>query len=184
MKSTAILTVLMAGFCFSAATCLAQTANGQQKKEQNVKVVIREDPKTVQKGMTIMADSAYHQLGTDLKDKKVTVTVIDSGDGTGNSSTYSYTIGDSLQSKEGHKIVRSVGGKKMIIMKDGESEGFNVSAISPVVNGYRMIVDHPLHDSFAFDPGDTTIVSYKKKDMGKGLEKITIVRKKAIAVSK
>jgi hypothetical protein len=35
-------------------------------------------------------------------------------------------------------------------------------------------------DPFAFDPTDTTIVSYNKKDMGKGLEKITIVRKKAV----
>ena len=33
-------------------------------------------------------------------------------------------------------------------------------------------------DPFSFHPTDPSIVSYRKKDVGKGLEKITIVRKK------
>lgn len=33
-------------------------------------------------------------------------------------------------------------------------------------------------DPFAFDPDDAAIISYDKKDIGKGLEKITIIRKK------
>ena len=33
-------------------------------------------------------------------------------------------------------------------------------------------------DSFAFDSKDKSIISYEKKDIGKGLEKITIIRKK------
>ncbi len=32
--------------------------------------------------------------------------------------------------------------------------------------------------SFAFDPNDESVVTFDKKDIGKGLEKITIVRKK------
>ena len=35
-------------------------------------------------------------------------------------------------------------------------------------------------DPFAADPKDESIVSYEKKDIGKGLEKITIIRKKSI----
>ena len=37
-----------------------------------------------------------------------------------------------------------------------------------------------VRNPFAFDPTDPTIVSYKKKDVGKDEEKITIVRKKAV----
>ena len=33
-------------------------------------------------------------------------------------------------------------------------------------------------DPFAMDPDNKDIVSYDRKDIGKGLEKITIVRKK------
>ena len=178
MKSTAILTVLMAGFCISTFTCIAQTATQSQK---NVNVVIKEDLKKVQLEMTKMADSTYHQLDLDkdLKGKKVTVTVIESSDGTGKSSTYTYSIGDTLQSKEAQKAVRSVGGKRMIIMQNGKGENFDLPVNPPSVQAIR-IMGHPLSDAFAFDPTDTTIVSYHKKEMGKGLEKITIVRKKAV----
>jgi hypothetical protein len=179
MKSTAILTILIAGFCFSAGTCAAQTATQQQKQEKSVKLVIGEGSVKVKQDMTLLADSIHHQLGTDLKEKRVTVTVIESADGTGNSSTYSYTIGDSLQRKEGQKGVGSFSGKKMIITKNGKSQNFDFPAPRPSVKGYR-IKGYPQRDSFAFDPADTTIVSYKKKDMGKGLEKIIIVRKKTV----
>ena len=33
-------------------------------------------------------------------------------------------------------------------------------------------------DPFSFDTKDASIISYEKKDIGKGLEKITIIRKK------
>ena len=187
MKSTAILTILIAGFCFSTVTCVAQNTVQPPKQEKGAKVVIGEDPVKVKHDMTLLADSIYHQLGTDqgtdLKEKKVTVTVIESGDGTGNGSTFTYTIGDSLQNKEGHKIVRSAGGQKMIIMRDGKSEDIDLTAMPATGKRYK-INGFSLRDPFAFDPADTTIVSYKKKDMAKGLEKITIVRKKALAVSK
>jgi hypothetical protein len=35
-------------------------------------------------------------------------------------------------------------------------------------------------DPFALDPNDDAIISYDKKDIGKGLEKITIIRKKQV----
>ncbi len=42
------------------------------------------------------------------------------------------------------------------------------------MNGFRMTRG----DAFAMDPDNKDIISYDKKDIGKGLEKITIVRKK------
>ena len=179
MKSTAFLTILMTGFCFSTLTCVAQTANGQQKKEQNVKVAVGEELIKVRKNMTVLADSIYHQFGPDVNVKKVTVTVFEPADGTGNGSTYTYSIGDSLQNKEAHAIVRSAGGKNMIITQNGESEIFDLPTSPATAKRFRINGD-AVRDPFAFNPSDTTIVSYKKKDMGKGLEKITIVRKKAV----
>ena len=35
-------------------------------------------------------------------------------------------------------------------------------------------------DPFSFDTKDESIISYEKKDIGKGLEKITIIRKKRV----
>ena len=42
------------------------------------------------------------------------------------------------------------------------------------VKSFRVTADDP----YAHDPANADIVSYEKKDIGKGLEKITIVRKK------
>jgi len=182
-KSIAFLTILITILWLSPWFCMAQTVvktSGQpQKKEQQIKVVVKEDPKQVEKGMTIMADTIYHQMGDDLKNKKVTVTVIESKEGRGKSNTYTYTISDSLQNKEAHKTVRSDSDKKMIFMKSGDGENFDLPTPPPSARAYR-IMGHSMRDPFAFDPADTSIVSYNKKDMGKGLEKITIVRKKAV----
>lgn len=182
MKSRIFLTILTAMMGLSTGNAVSQTVvktNDQiNKKEQNIKVWVKEDPKTVEKEMTIMADSAFHGLGNDLKNKKVTVTVISSDNGAGNSSSYSYSIGDTIPKGGEPKVARSVNGKNMIYMVRSDGENSDLTTQPHRVKGYR-VSGHPSRDPFAFDPADTSIVSYQKKDVGKGLEKITIVRKKA-----
>ena len=162
----------------SEAQTASASAGTPQKKEQKVKILINEDGKTVEKEMTIMADSAYHQLGDDLHQKSVTVTVTDDKNGAGESSTYTYTIGDTLQNDVARKVVRLGDGKKMIIMDSGNGVSFDTPA--PRHGTAFIIKNHPLSDPYAFDPNDPNIISYQKKDKGKDLEKITIVRKKAV----
>jgi hypothetical protein len=181
------------------AQSVAKTAIQPQKKQQNVKVVIRKDGQLIEKDttivtsdsknytittkeMTLAADSLYHSLGDDTNGKTVTVTVIQDNEngGTGSkagTNTYTYTIGDSLQKNGSQKMVRKINGKPMIIMEGGEGQTFDLPVRAS--SGTTRIVMHKMVDPYAFDPRDPTIVSYKKKDVGKGEEKITIVRKKA-----
>jgi hypothetical protein len=173
----------MACLLFAPAVARAQavskTTQQPQKIEQQELIVVKEDPKKVEKGMTMMPDTIYHQMGDDLKNKKVTVTVIENKGSEGKGKTYTYTIIDSLQNNAGTKVAGMGNGKKMIIMQDGDTEKSDLPTPLPSGHAYR-IISHTLRDPFAFDPADTTIVSYNKKDMGKGLEKITIVRKKTV----
>ena len=177
-----------------------KTSGQSQKKEQNVKTVIRKDGQLIEKdttivngnsknftfttkNMTVVADSLYQSIGDDLKGKTVTVTVFDDNGDNGKSSktsthTYTYTISDSLQKNGTQKLVRKIEGRPLIIMENGEGKTFDLQdSPTPVANQMMML---KVRDPFAFDPTDPTIVSYKKKDVGKDEEKITIVRKKAV----
>ena len=181
-KSGVFLTILTVVFCLSAGTGLSQTVikttDQVQKKDQNIKVRVNGIPKNLEKELTIVADSAFKGLGNDLKDKKITVTVTSTDDGNGNSSSYSYSIGDSIPKNGDAKTVKSVNANHMMIMQSADGENSDLTTAPYQVRGYRLS-GHPRRDPFAFNPSDTSIVSYNKKDMGKGLEKITIVRKKA-----
>ena len=205
MKSKAILTILMAIFCLSSVIGMTQTvvktAGQPQKKEQRVKVVINENGKLIEKdttfvtsdgkGLTFSDKGIIYKADTiiiskDGKSNEQTVTVVvnnDKGNAAKGSKSgtykYTYTTGDTANANVTPKMIRTGDGKHMIIMKSGESENFDLPAPPPSARAYR-VVGYPLRDPFAFDPTDTTIVSYNKKDIGKGEEKITIVRKKAV----
>ena len=178
-----------------------ETSVQPQKKEQNVKIVIRKDGQLIEKDttivtgdsknftyttkkMTVAADSLYHSIGDDQTGKTVTVTVFDDNGDKGKGSrtsthTYTYTISDSLQKNGTQKLVRKIEGKPfLIIMENGEGKTFDLTD-SPTTVANQIMV-RKVRDPFAFDPTDPTIVSYQKKDVGKDEEKITIVRKKAV----
>jgi len=177
-----------------------KTSGQPQKKEQNVKMVIRKDGQLIEKdttivagnsksftyttkNMTVVADSLYHSMGDNLKGKTVTVTVFDDNGDSGKGSkttthTYTYTIGDSLPKNGTQKLVRKIEGRPLIIMENGEGKTFDVLD-APTAGANRIMIRKD-RDPFAFDPTDPTIVSYQKKDVGKDEEKITIVRKKAV----
>jgi hypothetical protein len=90
-----------------------------------------------------------------------------------------YQSGDSGKMKSGHKVMRIMDGASVVV------EGMDDEMMPPPppppppmpgmqIRSFSMAGGDP----FAMDPNDADIVTYDKKDIGKGLEKITIVRKK------
>jgi hypothetical protein len=130
-------------------------AGNPQEKEQTVKVVIKKEGKLIEKDTTF----------------------IDDGKGS-KSYTYTYTVGDTLQNDIPAKVARLGDQKRLIIMQESEGGAFD-RQVTP--SGAAVWVEgHQMRDPYAFDSSDPNIVSYKKKDIGKGQEKITIVRKKVV----
>ncbi len=67
----------------------------------------------------------------------------------------------------------SMVGRTMIKRIDVENDNFmHMGGRCPMMNGLMG------GDPFAFNPGDNSIVSYKRRHRGNGLEKITIIRKR------
>jgi hypothetical protein len=131
-------------------------AGNPQEKEQTVKVVIKKEGKLIEK------DTTFSDKGKGSK-----------------SYTYTYTIGDTLQNDIPAKVARLGDQKRLIIMQESEGDTFDIR-VPPPVNAAVWVEGHQTRDPYAFDSSDPNIVSYKKKDIGKGQEKITIVRKKVV----
>jgi hypothetical protein len=179
----------------ASAQTVTKTASQSQKKSQTVKVQVNDNAKVSVKdtvivvtkvnNMTYSAGNAANKSDTIIlsgngksEEKKFIVFNNDSKGHTGNDSvrvTCIVTTGDSMDNKAIHDLKWLGDGKRMIIMKDANGGNFDLPTPPP---GAQVRVGYPLHDAFAFDPTDSDIVSYKKKDMGKGQEKITIIRKK------
>ena len=183
---------------FLTATLLSygQTAKSttatksEQKKEQHVKVMVSQNGKVTKIDTTFnFADEKLIQLKVDSLLKKLEVVKGKDGEanvfimhGKGpNGGTRQYSVMYSNCDSDGVK-----GGKKVMIIGNGkgiatfDSDGDMMPPPPPPppppfhVNGFRMTRSDP----FAMDPDNKDIISYDKKDIGKGLEKITIVRKK------
>ena len=95
-----------------------------------------------------------------------------------------YQSGDPGTNKHMKKIIRISDGK-FICKYDTTNTNTNsdelISPPPPIPphSGIRMYKRFG-GDPFAFDTNDESIISYDKKDIGKGLEKITIIRKKQV----
>lgn len=172
----------------------------EQKKEQHVKVMISKNGKVTQIDTTFnFADEKMIKLKVDsmlkvqgIEDGKhgnADFVIIKGGDkmhleqnsggnhpGTREMQVF-YMKGDSGSMKNQKKVVR--------IMQDGDVTMYSHDgAMMPPppppppppfhVQGFKLSKGDP----FAMDPNNKDIISYEKKDIGKGLEKITIVRKK------
>ena len=76
------------------------------------------------------------------------------------------------------------GEKKFVIIRDGGNmafigpDGEMIPPPPPMPGMHVRSFKMQGGDPFAMDPNDDDIITYDKKDIGKGLEKITIVRKK------
>ncbi|MCX6221028.1 MAG: hypothetical protein NTZ69_08560 [Bacteroidia bacterium] len=193
MKIVFFLGLFLTATLFSyGQTAKSTTASkSDQKKEQHVKVMVSQNGKVTKIDTTFnFADDKLIQLKVDSLLKKLEVVngkagesnvIIMRGMGSsGGNRTYSvmYNNSDSNGVKSEKKIVMiGKGGGTYTFDSDGDMMLPPPPPPPPPpfhVNGFRMTRSDP----FAMDPNNKDIISYDKKDIGKGLEKITIVRKK------
>ena len=146
-------------FTFRPVDDVALADNGPQKKVQRVKVLINKDGKTTSIDTTFnLAEEKDVQVKVDSILKKVQIV------GTG----------------DGKSFVHMHNGK-MEFSGDLEPNGLVPPPPPPPVPPFPKSNHRYLQigtDPFSFDTRDASIISYEKKDIGKGLEKITIIRKK------
>jgi hypothetical protein len=171
-------------------TTKSTTVTKSDKKEgQHVKVMVNQNGKVTKIDTTFnFADEKVIQLKVDSLLKKLEVVNGKSGDpniviirgmkpGTGNREfRVMYNNSDSNGVKCEKKIVMiGKGGGITTFDSDGDMMVPPPPPMPPFhVRGFKIAGGDP----FAMDPDNKDIVSYDKKDIGKGLEKITIVRKK------
>ena len=176
---------------YGQTTKSATAAKSEQKKEQQVKVMVSQNGKVTKIDTTFnFADEKLIQLKVDSLLKKLEVVNGKAGEsnviimrGMGpNGGNRQYSVMYQNCDSNGVK-----GGKKVVMIGNGngiatfDSDGGMMMPPPPPpppppfhMNGFKMSRSDP----FAMDPDNKDIISYDKKDIGKGLEKITIVRKK------
>jgi hypothetical protein len=177
-------------------------ADAPQKKEQHVKVVINQDGKETKIDTTFnLSDEKMINFKVDSMLKKLDIKGIEneasdmvvllgekarywnqlSRENMPRTEQFDILIqnGDSGKVMHKRKIVRLAEGNDNL--SDGDDPGDNLMPPPPP----PPVPPFPLEyhqrfnfDPFALDPNDDAIISYDKKDIGKGLEKITIIRKK------
>jgi hypothetical protein len=178
-----------------------EAAKSAQKKMQHIKVVVNQDGKEVKIDTTFnLLDEKVVQFKVDSIMKKLEKEGIGLGDskviimkGGDNHTFFKHLPGkdplsdehfdvvfqsnDSGKVKHERRIIHiNKGGKMMTIDSDGDMVPPPPPPPMPPyhVRSLRMFGGDP----YAHDPDNKDIISYDKKDIGKGLEKITIVRKK------
>ena len=188
---------------------VALADNSPQKKVQRLKVLVNKDGKTTTIDTTFnLADEKAVQVKVDSILKKVQI--VGKGDGksivhmrngakvvkmsksSGNNSTGGqqfdiFISGDDSTGKSDEKRIIYFGDNgKMEFSGDIDPNGLvppppppppPLAQPTPLQNYGNF---HFGVDPFSFDTKDESIISYEKKDIGKGLEKITIIRKKRV----
>ena len=191
-------------FSFGPAGNVALADNSPQKKVQRVKVMVNKDGKTTSIDTTFnLADDKAVQVKVDSILKKVQI--VGAGDGkavvhmhngakvvrlsknSGNNSTGSQqfdvfiTTDDSTSKEHEKRIIYFGDNGKMEFSGDMDPNGMvpppPPPPLPPLPNNSHSYIQFGA-DPFSFDTKDASIISYEKKDIGKGLEKITIIRKK------
>jgi hypothetical protein len=185
---------------FGQTAQTATTPKSEQKKEQqHVKVMVSKNGQVTKIDTTFnFADEKVIKLKVDSILKKLEVVdgksddanvVIIRKDGKTHRMSHSeangsgeqkfnvfYQSGDSGKMKKEMRVISiGDGGDFAAFGPDGNMMPPPPPPPPPYhVRGYRINGGDP----FAMDPNNKDIISYDKKDIGKGLEKITIVRKK------
>ena len=193
------LFLTLTAFSFGQGDKKAKEQKDAQKQEQHIKLVMNQNGKVTKIDTTFnLADEKLVQAKIDSIMKKY------GKDGKGNDRVFIMRKGNQISSANGWKVSPDGKGeqfeftyntndsgkvkherKSFRIIKDGHVttmenlDGDMLVPPPPPVTPFhvRTIRMHG-GDPFAFDPQDKDIISYDKKDIGKGLEKITIVRKK------
>jgi hypothetical protein len=171
----------------------------QQNKEQRVKIIVDENGKVTkidttfnlldEKVLQHKVDSMMRSLEKDGKmtgEHKVIILrggdqmkhAVHSGD---NQFEVFYDTNDSGKVKHARRIIRMENGN---VLTDDFEGGMMPPPppMPPMAPGHMKMMRFGGGDPYAHDPDNADIVSYEKKDIGKGLEKITIVRKKHVEV--
>jgi hypothetical protein len=186
-------------FTFGPTEDIQLAGDPPQKKVQRVKVIVNKDGKEIKIDTTFnMVDEKMVRYKVDSliqisnKDhsgagkqdvlilhggKQMKCTVTDNGSGPGEEEFNIFIQeGDSGKMKNMRKVIRVNGRNNNIITED--VEGSDMIPPPPPMPPHAIIMHKQLKsDPFAFDTRDESVVSYEKKDLGNGLERITIVRK-------
>ena len=190
-------------FSFAQEKTAQQTEKATKKNEQRIKVMVNQDGKQIkidttfslpdEKMIQFKVDSLLQKLGVNNgKAGEPNIVIFRGGRGMTMSRHHAngmpgenqielfYQKGDSGQVKNVRNVIRVRGENMETVDVAGDMEP-PMPPMPPVppfhMRGFRMTTGDP----FAMDPNDHDIISYDKKDLGKGLEKITIVRKKHTA---
>jgi len=191
-------------FTLSPSVDAPLAGDGPQKKEQKVKVIVKKDGKETkidttfnlpdEKMINWKVDSMLTKLGIERNDSGSLNVLIHHP---GKRMKYANHVGANLPEDEQFDVMiqQSDSGitkhvRKIIhlgdngdVISSGDMEYSEFLAPPPpppppppmppfMMNGQSG------GDLFEFDTNDTSVISYTKKDISKGLEKITIIRKK------
>jgi len=201
------LLFITSSFIFDPSVVAQLAGDAPQKKEQRLKVLIKKDGKETKIDTTFnIPDEKLINAKVDSILKKLDVEGIDSGKfdvlvhHPGNRMKHfnhaggnfpgdeQFDImvqsGDSGQMKHMRRIIRM--GKDGDVISLGDSEDNELlppppPPLPPLPPTPPFGMNGQFGGDFAFDTNDESIISYDKKDIGKGLEKITIIRKKRTA---
>ena len=195
---------VVSSFSFRPVDDVALADSGPQKKVQRVKVLINKDGKMTSIDTTFnLADDKAVQVKVDSILKKAEIVgnvdgksvfhmhkggkVVKLSTTTGNNSSGSQQFdvfvqsGDSTGKDHEKRFIYFGDNGKMELSGIAEPNDMIPPPPPPPLptfpksnSGYFQ----PGVDPFSFDTKDASIISYEKKDIGKGLEKITIIRKK------
>ena len=190
-------------FTFGPVDDAVLADNVPQKKEQRVKVVVRKDGKETKIDTTFnLPDEKMINLKVDSMLKNLNVEgipghsdiVIHRGgkamrwnnnnmENLPGEEQFDILVqnGDSGKVMHKRKIIRLSDGSADMIINDEDGDNLMPPPPPPPPPPFPFEYNQRFGgDPFAFDADDSDIISYDKKDIGKGLEKITIIRKKQV----
>ncbi len=171
------------------------------KKVQRVKVIVNKDGKETKIDTTFnlmddkmvqeKVDSVLYQLDGEKfgpgdhgmaihrGGKRIKCTVTDNFNGPDDENFDIFIQkGDTCKTKDIRKVIRLRGLKNGLNVEGMEGNDL-IPPLPPIPShGSFMFHNRMAADPYAFDTRDESVVSYEKKDIGDGLEKITIIRKK------
>jgi len=196
------LLFITSSFTFGPVGDVQLVSDPPQKKEHRVKIVVSTDGKVTkidttfnlpdEKMIHVKVDSMLQKMDIQGIEPDMKNMIIHRG---GRHMQMSRKNGDKFPSEEQFDIMIQRGDsgmekrmKKMDCMGDDDNLNLSDDIESdellppppPPPFPEMMFQQQFGDDSFAFDSKDKSIISYEKKDIGKGLEKITIIRKKQV----
>ena len=206
LQNTMSLAVVLMGLLFVTSSFSfgpvedAQLVGGDfQKREQRVKVVVNVD------GKETKIDTVFNLPDQKMIDEQVDSILSNLDKGGVNCNKKIIFRSDRCMRSHGQDMIRGAhddqfdiliqnddsgrtcpkrkvicvrGFENELMSEDGDDDEMMPPPPPPMPPHAMMMHSRFGSDPFAFDTKDESVVSYEKKDLGNGLEKITIIRKK------